>query len=40
MDDQTEDHPDPKRTLQMNYSKQLSTHNLPTYDVENTSGTN
>ena len=36
MDDQRKDHIDPKR----NHSKQLQTHNMPTYDVGNTNGTN
>ena len=40
MDDQRKNHIDPKRTLQRNRSKQLQTHKVPTYDVENTNDTN
>ena len=40
MDDQREDHSDPKRPLQRNRPKQLKIHIVPTDDVENTNGTN
>ena len=36
MDDQRKDHADPKRLPQRNRPKQLQTHNMLTYDVENT----
>ena len=39
MDDQREDHSNPKRPYQRNYPKQLKTHNVLTDDVENTKGT-
>ena len=40
MDDQKEDHSNPKIPLQKNCPKQLETHNVPTDDVENTHSTN
>ena len=40
MDDQRKDHIDPDRPPQKDRPKQLQTHNVPTYDVENTNGTN
>ena len=40
MDDWNENHSDSKRPPQMNRPKQLSTHNMPTDDVENTKSTN
>ena len=40
MDEQMKDPVDPKRTPQRNHPKQLQTHNVSTYDVENTNGTN
>ena len=40
MDDQRKDPIDPKRPPWRNRSKQLQTHNVPIYDVENTIGTN
>ena len=40
MDDQRNDHIDPKRPPQGNHPKQLQNHNVPTDDVENINGTN
>ena len=40
MDAQRKDYIDPKGPNQRNHPKQLQTHNVPTYDVENTNGTN
>ena len=40
IDDQRKDHIDPKTSPQRNCSKQLQTHNLCTYDVENANGIN
>ena len=40
MENQREDHPDLERHSQRNHPKQLSTHNVPTDDVENTNSTN
>ena len=40
MDDQREDHSNPKRPSQRNFPNQLLNHNEPTDDVENTNGTN
>ena len=39
MDDQRAEHIAPKRLPQRNDPKQLQTHYLPTYDVENTNDT-
>ena len=39
IDDQREDHCNPKRASQRNCPKQLLTHNVITDDVENTNGT-
>ena len=39
MDDQRQDHIDPKGPKQRNHSKLLQTHNLPTDDVENINST-
>ena len=40
MDDQREDHSNPKRPPQRNRPKQLWTHNVAADDVENNNGTN
>ena len=40
MDDQREEHPDPKRPLKNYRPQQLHTHNVPTDHVKNTNGTN
>ena len=40
MDVQRKDHIVSKRPSNGNCYKQLQTHNVPTYDVENTNGTN
>ena len=40
IDDQRKDHIDLKWTAQRNRPKQLQSHNVPTYDEENTNGTN
>ena len=40
MDDQRKDHTEPEKPLQRSCSKQLQTHDMPTYDVENTNSTN
>ena len=40
MDDQREDHIDPKEPKQRNRPKQLQTYNLPIEDVENINSTN
>ena len=40
MDDQKKDHIAPKTSSQRNRPKKLQTHNMHTYDVENTNGTN
>ena len=40
MDDPRKNDSDLKRSPKMNHPKQLQTHNVPTYDVENTHGTN
>ena len=40
MDDQKKDHFNPKRSPQTNRPKQLQTHNVSIYDVENTCDTN
>ena len=40
MDDQREDHSNPKRRPQSNSPKQLLTHNVPTDDIENINGAN
>ena len=40
MDDKGKDHIDLKRPPQGNHHKQQKTHNVPTYDVENTNRTN
>ena len=40
MNDQREDHSDPKRHPQRNCSNQLETHNMPTDDMENINSTN
>ena len=39
MDGQRKDHIDPERPPLRNHPKQLQTHNLPTYDVENINST-
>ena len=40
IDDQMEDHSNPKRPPKRNDPKQLLTHNVPADDVENANGTN
>ena len=40
MIDQRKDHTNPKRPPERNSPKQLQTNNVPTYNVENTNGTN
>ena len=40
MDDQRKDQIHPERLPQKNHLKQLQTHNMSTYDVENTNDTN
>ena len=40
MDDQRKNHTDTKRSSKRNCHKQLQTHNVHTYDVANTNGTN
>ena len=40
MDDQRKLHIDPEIPLQRKCPQKLQTHNMPTYDVENTNGTN
>ena len=40
MDDHRQDHIDPKRLPKRKHPKQQQTHKMPTYDVENTMGTN
>ena len=40
MDDQKKEHIDPKWHPQRSHSKRLQTHYVPTYNVENTKGTN
>ena len=40
MDDERKDHFDSETPPQRNHPKQLQTHNVPNYDVENTNGTN
>ena len=40
MDDQRKNHINPERPPQRSHSKQLQNHNVPTYHLENTNGTN
>ena len=40
MDDQRQDHIDPKRPKERNRPKQIQTHNLPADDAENINSTN
>ena len=40
MHDQRKHYVDPERLFQRNYDKQLQTHNVHTYDVGDTNGTN
>ena len=40
MNDQRKDNTDPKRPPERNRHKLLQTHNLPTYDIENTNDRN